>query len=237
LDELDSAAEVAAIYVQKLRQIYPDNVYDLVGYSYGALIAFEISVQIQKLMGEKAVKKLVLLDGAPMYLKAFTLELGSKNSVLEEDEAHVDMLLQFTSMLYPIESTAQAKFKESLMKLATKEERTKSVADFITNSAGLAIESDILTANAERYFRKMKMVHLYEPSDKYSGDVKLVRATETGYSTALSVEVDDDYGLSKICEGAIEVMVVEGDHKSFISNHVEKIGSMIDNHFYYFAFA
>jgi len=43
--------------------------------------------------------------------------------------------------------------------------------------------------------------------------------------------------IEQICEGAIEVMVVEGDHKSFISNHVEKIGSMIDNHFYYFAFA
>ena len=198
LDSFEHTSEVAAHYVQKLRQTYPDDVYDLVGYSYGAVIAFEMSVQIQKLFGEKAVKKLVLLDGSPTYLKAFTMELGSKNSVLEEHEAHVEMLLGFTSMLYPIESSAQAKFKESLLKLPTKEDRTKSVADFITNTAGLAIESDILTANAERYFRKMKMVHLYEPSDKYTGDVKLLRATETGYSNALSVEVEEDYGLNKV---------------------------------------
>jgi fatty acid synthase len=198
IDGVETAAEVAKIYVQKLRQAYPDDFYDLVGYSYGALIAFEISVQIQKLLGEKAVKKLMLLDGSPLYLKAMTTELGTKNSVIEENEAHVDMLLGFTSMVTPIEASVQQKLKASLMKLETKEERAKSVADWITNTAGLSIDSDKLTANAERYFRKMKMAHLYEPKETYVGDVKLVRATETSYSSALSVDIDEDYGLKQV---------------------------------------
>ena len=201
IDGLETAAEVAKIYVQKLRQTYPDDFYDLVGYSYGALIAFEISIQIQKLLGEKAVKKLMLLDGSPLYLKAMTTELGTKNNVVEEEEAHVDMLLGFTSMVCPIEASVQQKLKASLMNLSTKEERAKSLADWITNTAGLSIDSEVLTANAERYFRKMKMVHLYEPTETYVGDVKLVRATETSYSSALSVDIAEDYGLNKVRSG------------------------------------
>jgi hypothetical protein len=82
------------------------------------------------------------------------MELESKNSVLEEKEVQIDIFLGFVSILYPIESSVQAEFKESLLKLLRKKERIKSVADFITNRAGLAIESNILTANTGRYFSK-----------------------------------------------------------------------------------
>ena len=41
----------------------------------------------------------------------------------------------------------------------------------------------------------------------------------------------------QICQGAIEVILVDGDHKSFLINHAEGVGAIIDTHFQYFAFA
>lgn len=198
LEKCETIPEVANKYIQFLRETYPDGQYDLVGYSYGSLIAFEICLQLQQLMGEKSVKKLLLLDGSPSYLKAFTIEMKDKNHVAEETDAHVEMLLGFAAMVHPLETSVQKSLKDALLKLPTKEDRTKSVADYISNTAGVTIDPHVLTSNAERYFRKVKMVHFYEPSDKYSGEIKLVRATETGYSNALTVEIEADYGLNKV---------------------------------------
>lgn len=199
LDGCESIPEVANKYIQFLRETYPDGQYDLVGYSYGSLIAFEICLQLQELLGEKSVKKLLLLDGSPSYLKAFTIEMKSQNNVTEEIEAHIEMLLGFAAMVHPLESSVQNTLRNSLFKLPTTEDRTKAVADYISTVAGVTIDPHVLTSNAERYFKKVKMVHFYEPSDKYSGEIKLVRATETGYSNALTVEIEADYGLNKVC--------------------------------------
>lgn len=202
LDGLESLQDVAQYYVKQLRQTYPDDQYDLVGYSYGGLVALEIALQLQAMVGEKAVKKLILLDGAPDYLKKFLVELRSLNKTdedtIDEDDAHIEMLLGFTSMVYPIDSTAKEAFKNKLLQLPNKDERTKAVTDYVNATGGLSIAPEVLVSNAERYFKKMKMTHFYEPSGTFKGEIKLVRATETGYGNSLSVEVDADYGINRV---------------------------------------
>jgi len=236
-DKCEDSSQLAKFYIQKLRETYPDGQYDLVGYSFGGLIAYEMAIQLQAAYGEKAAKKLLLLDSSPTYMKSFTSGLESKNKIADEAEGHVEMLISFTSILCPLDKASQSAFKDNLLKLATMEDRTKAVADFVSKESGQAVEGHMLTEAAERYFKKVKMVHLYEASHKFSGDIKLVRATETGYSTALLVDIDADYGLVQNCSGQVESIVLNGDHKTFIPNHLEEIGTIIDSHFQYFAFA
>lgn len=203
LDQIDSLEEVASYYVKQLRSTYPDDQYDIMGYSYGGLIALEIVLQLQKMYGEKSAKKLILLDGAPDYLKKFLVELRSLNhsdvNEINEDDAHIEMLLGFTSMVYPIDAAAKESFKEKLLNLPSKDERTKAVTDYVNATGGISIAPEVLIANAERYFKKMKMTHFYEPSATFAGEIKLIRATETGYGNSLSVDVEADYGVAKVC--------------------------------------
>lgn len=53
--------------MQRLVEVQPQGPYHIVGYSFGATVAFELAVQLQ---GAGApVGSLVLLDGAPQYLR------------------------------------------------------------------------------------------------------------------------------------------------------------------------
>jgi thioesterase domain-containing protein len=238
IDHYESVAELAKHYVLKLKEVYPDGQYDLVGYSYGGLVAFEMAMQLQELFGGKTVKKLLLLDSSPYYLKALTDELQAKNQVKNEEEGYVDILMDFASNVFPMDIVKQKAIKVGLLELATMEDRTKSIADLITQQSSLIIDAKMLTSSAERYFRKMKMVHFYEPGHRmYKGEVKLVRASEIGYSNASMVDIDADYNLSKCCSNTIESHVLDGNHKTYIANHTEEIAFIIDSHFHYVSFA
>lgn len=68
-DEKAHIKEVAAIIVKRLLAKYGVCEYDLVGYSFGSVIALEIAVQLQ-LNTSATVRKLILLDGSPEFTKA-----------------------------------------------------------------------------------------------------------------------------------------------------------------------
>ena len=56
-------------YIGLMKSKQPQGPYWLIGYSYGATIAFEMSLQLQA-AGEK-VDHLVLLDGSVYYMQAY----------------------------------------------------------------------------------------------------------------------------------------------------------------------
>jgi len=52
-----------------IKKVSPKGPYSLAGYSFGACVAFEMGLQLEK-AGEKV--KLALLDGSPSYVAAHT---------------------------------------------------------------------------------------------------------------------------------------------------------------------
>jgi hypothetical protein len=68
----------------------------------------------------------------------------------------------------------------------------------MTRIMGTDVDQDALSAMADRYFRKGKMVYYYEPERKYNGDMLLVRAAEAGFNRSQNLSMDNDYGLSKV---------------------------------------
>ena len=82
---MTSIKELAAFYIEQLRAQYPaENQYDLMGYSFGGLVALEMAVQL----GSNVVQKLVLLDSSPVFLRlsaqnlvdVYKLDLTSKST-------------------------------------------------------------------------------------------------------------------------------------------------------------
>jgi len=74
--------------------------YNIVGYSFGAAVAFEMSLQLQK-SGERF--NLILLDGSHLFVKMFTSKYksGMTKDNDRETEALCAFLERFTEIDYP----------------------------------------------------------------------------------------------------------------------------------------
>lgn len=67
---LDSIQNLAAYYVQCVRQTQPEGPYRIAGYSFGACVAFEMCSQLQE--AQCPVEYLFLFDGSHSYVAAHT---------------------------------------------------------------------------------------------------------------------------------------------------------------------
>lgn len=73
--------------------------YNLVGYSFGACVAFEMALQLQKL-GE--LRALVLLDGSHSYVASHTAKYKAKIASGQSDEKK-EALLAFATQFSPVD--------------------------------------------------------------------------------------------------------------------------------------
>lgn len=94
---LGSIEELAKYYIQQIKKIQPEGPYSLIGYSFGACVAFEMGVQLEA-SSEKV--KLLLIDGSPSFVashtgKARNTKNTAGNTVAEQAEALVYFILQF----------------------------------------------------------------------------------------------------------------------------------------------
>lgn len=94
---LDSIEDLAKYYIGQVKQIQPQGPYSLIGYSFGACVAFEMGVQLEA-NSEKV--KLLLIDGSPSFVashtgKARNTRNTAGNTAAEQAEALVYFILQF----------------------------------------------------------------------------------------------------------------------------------------------
>ena len=85
---LNSIEDVATHYIKHIKSIQKTGPYIIAGYSYGGVIAFEITIQLEKL-GETV--RLALLDGSPSYVKQYTdgfTKRNYKNTTQVQKESH-----------------------------------------------------------------------------------------------------------------------------------------------------
>lgn len=93
---LDTIGDLASFYMSQMKTIQPKGPYTVIGYSFGATVAFEMGVQFEAI-GEKV--KLFLIDGSPTYVATHTgkarVQKIRGNTVAEQSEALVYFILQF----------------------------------------------------------------------------------------------------------------------------------------------
>ncbi|XP_049523884.1 LOW QUALITY PROTEIN: fatty acid synthase-like [Dermacentor silvarum] len=82
-----SIEEMATVYLQRIKEVQPKGPYNLVGYSFGATVAFEMALQLQS-AGE-SVGSLTLLDGAPKFVAVHWSNYQSRFADTKEDEESV----------------------------------------------------------------------------------------------------------------------------------------------------
>lgn len=92
---------ISSLLVQHIRKMQPTGPYALCGYSFGACVAFEMGLQLEKL-SERV--QLVLLDGSHSYVAAHTGNYRARHSPKQsrqDDES--DALTYFISLFRDVD--------------------------------------------------------------------------------------------------------------------------------------
>lgn len=126
---LSSISDLAAFYVKKIKTVQPRGPYAIAGYSFGASVAFEMVLLLEK-TGESAT--LVMFDGSPKYVSWYTethkqrLEGGSTTA---QDEAYG--LAYFGMVCANVNYVTTAKALESL---PTFDSRLKRLTEIVAEA-------------------------------------------------------------------------------------------------------
>ncbi|XP_050301861.1 fatty acid synthase [Anthonomus grandis grandis] len=210
---LDTITELAKFYVQEIKTVQSKGTYNLVGYSFGAVVAFEMGVLLEK-QGEKV--NLFFIDGSPGYVATHTGKARSKihkSEAAEQSEAMSFFITQFKDI-------DQQKVVQDLLNLKSLNERVAKTVEILGKS--LPFPADQVSAAALSFYLKLKAADQYKPQNKFNGPVSLVKAKDN------FVDLDEDYGLSKVCTMKPKVEVLSGDHRSILTgNTVERIANIL----------
>ncbi|CAJ0958991.1 unnamed protein product [Ranitomeya imitator] len=214
---LDSIQNLAAYYIQCIKQVQPEGPYWIAGYSFGACVAFEICSQLQaQRAATHAPDSLFLFDGSHSYVAAYTQRYRAKLTPGSDAEAETEALCAF---IQQFTGTEYNKLLETLLPHKDLTARVSAAVDLITQSHK-SINHDSLHFAASSFYYKLKAADQYVPGNKYHGNITLLRAkTRNEYGEVLGA----DYKLSEVCDGKVSVHVIEGDHRTFLE------GSGIDS--------
>ena len=222
--DVKTVEEAAAKYLENCKDLIKGNTYDLIGYSFGSVLAFEMALQLQK--AGKKVRNLILLDGSPSQIyhgiEAFRKLYGAND---EESKLNTG-LVSFIVQHVPVDTAATL---IELSKIKSREGKLKRIAQIFAEKGGpkvaeKATPEDIEMA-ASAFASKMFMLHKYRPSAKFQGNCLLVRAAETLVKDA---SIDYDYNLKDSITGQCQVHSAKGDHTTFLRNELEFISRLIE---------
>lgn len=95
---LTSVQDLAKYYVEQVKSVQMKGPYQILGYSFGAAIAFEMGTLLE---GEKEEVRLMLLDGSPSYVATHTGNYKTRNDKSENSydaDALTYFIMQFRNV-------------------------------------------------------------------------------------------------------------------------------------------
>ncbi|CAF3963829.1 unnamed protein product [Rotaria sp. Silwood2] len=203
-----SIEDIAAYYIKKIIETQPTGPYLIGGYSFGACIAVEIARQLP------STAQLLLLDGSHSYVATHTKQYRTKFN--EPQHAEAAVLYAFLQQFIP--NLDQKKMLSDLANLPSYDARLLFAAEILDKTTNFGIDNIILIA--KRFHNKLLLAEKYIPSSKIQCQTILFRVQT---SSEYSETIGDDYGLSTVCQGPLQVLVIPGDHRTFLQGENVKI--------------
>lgn len=183
---LTSLNDLAAFYINKIKTVQKTGPYLIIGYSFGASVAFEMVSLLEK-AGEKAT--LVMLDGSPKYVSWYTeAHQQRKEGGATQSQNEAFALAYFGMVAANLDYVKTAKEIESL---ATFELKLQAVAELISAKSQYPVET--VQVATLTFYKKLLASHSYKPERKLNAsNVTLFKPTEN------YVKLAADYGLSEV---------------------------------------
>lgn len=217
---------MAGLIAKKLIEKYGNREFDLVGYGFGGCLILELAKELQTNTGG-IVRKLIMLDGSPQFTKAKNNEMVNQLELSEENEEKVlgTMLIRFTEYLIKVDNMKI--LEEQLNKIPELNGKAEKVVAMIKNKLNYDLDAERLLKVVRSMYNKMRMICTLEITDKFKGDIVLIRAVDDD-RISLMEKVNESYGIERLCTGKTDVLKMTGDHSSFLVNNAKDIGHLID---------
>ncbi|XP_061706492.1 fatty acid synthase-like [Cydia pomonella] len=200
---LESMVALAGFYVESVRAAQPQPPYTLLGYSFGACVAFEMALQLER--ADCAVR-LVLVDGSPAYIASRIQSSTKQHSIhsLQHDDAN--LLAYLGQLFYDLDPVMTVGELEPLPDM---EARLTRLSEIIA-ARGTRVHTDELRAAARAVLHRLKIADSYRPAARLQGPVTLFKAQE-------SVAGGEDYGLRAACAGELSVRPLAASHRGIVT--------------------
>ncbi|KAG7205432.1 hypothetical protein KM043_007425 [Ampulex compressa] len=214
---VDTVEELAEFYRKAVQQVQKKGPYHIAGYSFGACVAFEMALQLEK-SGEKVV--LTLLDGSPAFVVQHTQEIGKQAT--ESDQEVISDPCRKALAFFAKQMNASVNFPKAysiLKELETDEEIFDKMVELIGTTQFKP--EDLKTAGL-LFFKKLQAANYYKPNNHYNGPITLIKAEDSfgGHS--------NDYGLSEVCKQNVKIQELWGSHRSILTgDSVKKLADLL----------
>ncbi|RWS30387.1 fatty acid synthase-like protein [Leptotrombidium deliense] len=218
LKDCKTVETAAAYYLNICKNIDSEGNFDVIGYSFGSVIAFEMALQ-------EKVSNLILLDGSPSQLFANIQQYGEKVQAVSENQQQVEALVLLLTQYVSID---YAKTKAELLEINDVDARNVRATEIYLDNKGPRCEPEAIAFAAQAFYQKLKMIHEYRSSKKLDGNVFLIRAEELLLKNVDDSPVTQDYGLSEVITGECTVRTFKGNHKTFLVNNLKPIASVLN---------
>lgn len=215
---VDSIEDMAVFYLKQMKTIQKSGPYTLLGYSFGAVIAFEIALQLEK---AKETVNLILLDGSPRFVFLHTQEIGKRTaersgSIVSDGVKKA--LAFFIRQLNP--KTEFISTYKQLRETSTDDDTFQKMLELVGPTK--FSNEDIRNA-ASLFAKKLISSYFYKPGAIYEGNVILIKAKDNFH------QMENDYGLSQICRQNVRIEELNGDHRSILTgDSVKKIAEILE---------
>ncbi|XP_050680853.1 fatty acid synthase-like isoform X2 [Leptidea sinapis] len=198
---LDDMRSLAAYYVRHVRALRPRPPYTLLGYSFGAAVAFEMALQLQE---DGCETQLVLVDGSPAFVATHTTRGTTRRVQRSQSSDEADALAYFAQLFKDVDA---AKVSRELEALASWDERVARTTQLV----GAGYSADQLAAAARAFYRKLVVGDAYRPGAPLRAPVTLFTARDN------YVPLAADYGLRDVCAGELRTRQLPADHRSILA--------------------
>jgi len=205
---LTTVESMAALYISGLRTIQPEGPYQIVGYSMGVVVAYEMAVQLAA--SGQEISLLAMIDGG---FSASSEEKDDDAQQGQQHGEHIALLDLAEDVGIPRTEMEALEPGEQLSRYLAKAKRDGIIPSDVSNQDFRRVLAVIAANRVAR--------SLYHPK-KFVGDVVLLRTKHLGGDPA--------YGFSTLAR-ATEVIEVEGSHNKLLENpSVTRIAEILRLH-------
>jgi thioesterase domain-containing protein len=214
---------MAGCYVEAIQNVQTEGRFLLGGYSFGAHVAFEMALQLQR-RGKRVDRLVILDDAAP-----------SRDPLGAMQVSETELIARAVDLVGRL-SGSEAKLDVKAFEGLSERERLAYLRQHLERSGVLVPGSgDEMVGGLINVLRATVRMR-YVPQGNHEGDIILFRTQEDrpedpGLVQASGSTQDPTWGWQRLCTGTVQVHWVPGDHSTMLMEpHVAVLARSLDTY-------
>lgn len=212
--EATTIDDIAHATLETVRECFANQKqFYIIGYSFGSLVAIRLAQLLEK---TGAIGRVVLIDGAPVYLKRLESAITKSTS----KDGNIEDVLIMLAFFNLCSGEQTEKFTAQLQECDSWANKMNLLHYYMPDSIKLAYSmpyfNKMIAAMSNRLKAVTKLNIDGDAADKIiklQSPITLIRPTQASFT-----DIPDDYDLSKLTTRPIDLRYVQGNHLTMLDN-------------------